>query len=314
MGIELQPDTSPPWGPIYPLSTPELEALRSYLDENLAKGYIRPSKSPAAAPIFFVKKKSGELRPVVDYRGLNKITVKNRYPLPLINEMLTRFTKAKYFTKIDLRGAYNLVRIKPGDEWKTAFRTRFGLFEYLVMPFGLTNAPSVFQYLMNDIFRDLLDVFCVIYLDDILIYSETLEEHKIHVATILERLQAHHLFAKLEKFGKRPSSGLMDASPSDLSKSPTKFAGGPNRKLAGSYLDSTTLNRLYVTVTLSVATKSFDLTALVDSGSDFTLLDIDTALRYEIPLSELSEPLAMETIDGTHSDYRLVYYESPNLP
>ena len=199
ISIELQPGTSPPWGPIYALSNPELEALKKYLDEELAKGFIRPSKSPAAAPIFFVKKKSGELRPVVDYRGLNKITVKNRYPLPLINEMLTRFNHAKVFSKIDLRGAYNLVRIKPGDEWKTAFRTRYGLFEYLVMPFGLTNAPSVFQHLMNDIFRDLLDVYCVIYIDDILIYSETLEDHKVHVRTILQRLKDNNLYSKIEK-------------------------------------------------------------------------------------------------------------------
>ena len=119
--------------------------------ENLGKKF-RPSRSPAGSPILFVKKKDGSLRLCVDYRGLNKITVKNRYPLPLIPNLLDQLRTATHFTKIDLRGAYNLVRIREGDEWKTAFRTRYGHFEYLVMPFGLTNAPAVFQHLMNNIF------------------------------------------------------------------------------------------------------------------------------------------------------------------
>jgi hypothetical protein len=199
ISIDIKPDSVVPWGPIYGLSEPELKVLREYLDENLKKNYIRPSKSPAGAPIFFVKKKDGSLRPVVDFRGLNNVTVKNRYPLPLINEIMSRFRTAKVFTKIDLRGAYNLVRVKTGDEWKTAFRCRYGHFEYNVMPFGLTNAPAVFQHLMNDIFRDLLDLFVVIYLDDILIYSENYADHDIHVKKVLSRLQVHHLYAKLEK-------------------------------------------------------------------------------------------------------------------
>jgi hypothetical protein len=199
IGIDIQEGKKIPWGPIYPLSDPELKALRSYLDEQLAKGFIRPSKSPAGAPIFFVKKKNGELRPVIDYRGLNAITIKNRYPLPLIHELLHRFSKARIFTKIDLRGAYNLVRIKEGDEWKTAFRCRFGHFEYRVMPFGLTNAPAVFQNLMNEIFFDYLDLFCVIYLDDILIYSESEEQHIEHVSKVFQRLQDNLLYVKLEK-------------------------------------------------------------------------------------------------------------------
>ena len=149
--IDLKEGTHPPFGPIYSLSQPELQALREYLDEHLAKGFIRHSKSPAGAPILFVKKKDGSLRLCVDYRGLNSVTVRNRYPLPLIPQLLDQLNSAKIFTKIDLRGAYNLVRIKPGDEWKTAFRTRYGHFEYLVMPFGLTHAPAISQYMMNDI-------------------------------------------------------------------------------------------------------------------------------------------------------------------
>ena len=136
----------------------------------MANGFIQHSRSPAGAPIFFVKKKDGSLRLVVDYRGLNKVTIRNRYALPLISSLLERLSGAKYFTKLDLRGAYNLVRIRRGDEWKTAFRTRYGHFEYTVMPFGLTNAPAVFQHMANDIFRDFLDIFVIVYLDDILIY------------------------------------------------------------------------------------------------------------------------------------------------
>ena len=142
--IDLQPGEEPPWGPIYNLSPTELEVLRAYIEENLANGFIRHSKSPADAPIFFVKKKGGSLRLVVDYRNLNKVTIWNRYTLPLISSLLERVNGAKFFTKIDLRGAHNLVRIQLGDEWKTSFRTRYGHFEYIVMSFGLTNAPAVF--------------------------------------------------------------------------------------------------------------------------------------------------------------------------
>jgi hypothetical protein len=197
--IDLEPGTQPPFGPLYTLSEVELKALRDWLDENLAKGFIQPSKSPAGAPILFVKKKDGSLRLCVDYRGLNKISVKNRAALPLIGESLDRLRRAKVFSKLDLRGAYNLVRIKKGDEWKTAFRTRYGHFETLVMPFGLTNAPATFQSFMNDIFRDLLDDFMIIYLDDILIFSDDPAKHTIHVERVLGRLRQYKLFIKAEK-------------------------------------------------------------------------------------------------------------------
>ncbi|XP_060115554.1 uncharacterized protein LOC132587290, partial [Heteronotia binoei] len=150
-------------------------------------------------PLLFVKKKSGELRLCNDYRALNKITIRDRYPLPLIPELLDRLKGAQIYTKLDLRGAYNLVRIRPRDEWKTAFGTRYGQYEHLVMPFGLTNAPAVFQRFMNDIFRDLLDRFAIIYLDDNLIYSRNPAQHAEHVRQVLQRLRAHGLYAKLEK-------------------------------------------------------------------------------------------------------------------
>ena len=197
--IPLQEGTTPPWGPIYNLSEKELAALRENLDENLKKGFIVPSESPAGAPILFVKKKDGSLRLCVDYRGLNSITTKNRYPLPLIPELLDRLRTAKIFSKIDLRGAYNLLRIAKGDEWKTAFRSRYGLFEYKVMPFGLTNAPASFQRLMNDNFRDMLDHHVIIYLDDILIFSPDIETHRKHVQQVLQRLRHTGLYAKAEK-------------------------------------------------------------------------------------------------------------------
>jgi transposase InsO family protein len=197
--IDLQPGKEPPWGPIYNLTPTELKVVREYIEENLKNGFIQHSRSPAGAPIFFVKKKDGSLRLVVDYRGLNKVTIRNRYALPLISSLLERLSGAKFFTKLDLRGAYNLIRIRPGDEWKTAFRTRYGHFEYTVMPFGLTNAPAVFQHMANDIFRDFLDIFIIVYLDDILIYSKNQEEHEIHVRQALQRLREYGLYAKLEK-------------------------------------------------------------------------------------------------------------------
>ncbi len=153
--IDLLPDTTPPKGRIFPLSQPESESMKTYIKEELAKGFIRPSTSPASAGFFFVKRKDGGLRPCIDYQGLNENTVKFRYPLPLVPSALEQLRQARYYTKLDLRNAYNLIRIREGDEWKTAFSTTSGHYEYLVMPFGLANSPSVFQAFMNDIFRDM---------------------------------------------------------------------------------------------------------------------------------------------------------------
>jgi hypothetical protein len=151
--------------------------LREYLDSSLEKGWIRNSKSPAGAPILFVLKSDGSLRLCVDYRGLNKIIVKNRYPLPLISEMLDWFSHVRIFTKLDLRNTYYRLRIKPGDEWKTVFKTRYRYFEYLIMPFSLANTLSTFQAYINKALRDLVDSVCIMYLDDILIYSRNEQEY-----------------------------------------------------------------------------------------------------------------------------------------
>lgn len=197
--IELEPGAEPPWGPIYPLGEPELKTLREYLDSSLEKGWIRRSISPAGAPILFALKKDGALRLCVDYRGLNKVTVRNRTPLPLITETLDRLRRSKVFTKLDLKDAYHRIRIREGDEWKTAFRTRYGHFEYLVMPFGLTNAPATFQAYINQALVGLVDVICVIYLDDILVFSEDPTEHTASVRQVLDRLRTHRLYANLAK-------------------------------------------------------------------------------------------------------------------
>ncbi len=163
--IDLLPGTIPTRGRVFPLSQPESEAMKAYIEEELAKGFIRPSTSPASAGFFFVKKKDGGLRPCIDYRSLNNITVKFRYPQPLVPTALEQLRTAKYFTKLDLHSAYNLIRIRDGDEWKTAFSTTTGHYEYLVMPFGLSNSPSVFQAYINDVFRDMLNRWVIVYIN-----------------------------------------------------------------------------------------------------------------------------------------------------
>jgi len=199
LNIETEEGATPPPGRMYSLSPTELEALRVFIEENVRNGFIRPSNSPHGAPILFVKKKDGSLRLCVDYRGLNRLTKKDRYPLPLLSDLLDTPRKARIFTKIDLRHAYHLVRVAEGDEWKTTFRTRYGSFEWLVVPFGLTNAPAVFQRFMNDIFSDMLDVTVIVYLDDILIYSDDIDKHKSDVKEVLRRLRKHGLYAAAQK-------------------------------------------------------------------------------------------------------------------
>jgi len=225
--IPLEPDTEPPFGPLYNLSEKELKALREYIDDNLKKGFIRRSESPAGAPVLFVPKKDQDLRLVVDYRALNRSTIKNRCPLPLISETLDRLREARIFTKLDLKGAYNLIRMAKGEEWKTAFRTRYGHFEYLVMPFGLTNAPATFQAFLNDVLRECLDTVVVIYLDDILIYSKDEESHTADVKKVLQMLSDAKLQVKLEKcqfhVNKVEFLGYI-ISPEGISMDPAKVA------------------------------------------------------------------------------------------
>src|SRR3954466_1707421 len=197
--IDLIPGAEPPSRPTYRLLYVEMNELKKQLSDLLEKGFIRPSISPFGAPVLFVYKKEGSLRLCVDYCALNKITIKNRYPLPRIEELMDRLAGAKYFSKIDLYSGYHQIRIKEEDISKTAFRTRYGHFEFCVLPFGLTNAPATFMTLMNDIFRDHLDKFVIVYLDDILVYSKTPEEHIKHLRSVLETLRKHNLYAKWSK-------------------------------------------------------------------------------------------------------------------
>src|SRR3954467_5213615 len=198
-GIELVDGAEPPHRSIYALSQEELQILKKTLQELLDQGFIRPSKSPYGAPILFVKKKDGSLRMCVDYRALNKLTIKNRYPLPRIDEIFDRVQGAKVFSKIDLCSGYHQIRIQDQDIPKTAFRTRYGHYEFTVMPFGLTNAPATFQRLVNDVFRPLLDECVVVYIDDILIYSPDLESHRRHLQQVFDILRREKLYCKRSK-------------------------------------------------------------------------------------------------------------------
>jgi len=197
--IIIEPGQKPPSRAPYRMSPKELEELKKQFDELLQKGLIKPSQSPFGAPVLFVKKKSGEMRLCVDYRALNEITVKNKYPLPRVEDLIDQLKGAKVFSKIDLRSGYHQIRIDEKDVEKTAFRTRYGHFEFLVLPFGLTNAPATFMDLMQQIFHENLDVFVIIYLDDILIYSKTMKEHHKHLRVVLDVLRKHKLYAKLSK-------------------------------------------------------------------------------------------------------------------
>ena len=185
--------------PLYKMSTPELEEVRKYLIKNLEKGYIILSDSPFASLVLFVKKKDGSLRFCVNYKRLNTISKKDRYPLPLIEETLARISKAKIFTKIDIRQAFHRIRMDPNSEMLTTFRTRYGSYKYRVLPFGLSNGPSTYQRYMNDVLFDYLDVFCTAYLDDILIYSDNELEHQEHVRKVLQRLREAGLQADIKK-------------------------------------------------------------------------------------------------------------------
>ena len=183
--INLKRDNVPLLGQIYSMSQAEQQTLQEFFDDHIATGFIRPSQSLHRAPVLFAKKKDGSLHLCVDFCRLNKITKKDCYPLSLIANLLDTPGKAQIYTKIDLQHAYHLVCIAKGDEWKTTFQTHYGSFEWLVMPFRLTNTPATFQRFMNDIFSDMVDVCVVIYLNNILIYSNNIDEHHAHVQEVL---------------------------------------------------------------------------------------------------------------------------------
>ncbi|GKF16762.1 putative nucleotidyltransferase, ribonuclease H, partial [Tanacetum coccineum] len=194
--IDLVPRAIPVIKSPYRLAPSEMEELSGQLKELQDKGFIRPSLSPWGAPVLFVKKKDGSFRMCIDYIELNKLTIKNRYPLPRIDDLFDQLQGSQYFSKIDLRSGYHQLRVHEDDISKTAFITCYGHFEFTVMPFGMTNAPAVFMDLMNRVCRPYLDKFVIVFIDDILIYYRTQEEHEMHLGLVLELLKKEKLYAK----------------------------------------------------------------------------------------------------------------------
>ncbi|KAL0549969.1 hypothetical protein IC582_014464 [Cucumis melo] len=197
--IELLPGTAPISQAPYRMAPSELKELKMQLQELVDKGYIRPSVSPWGAPVLFVKKKDGTLKLCIDYRQLNKVTIRNKYPLPRIDDLFDQLRGAALFSKIDLRSGYHQLKVRESDIAKTAFRTRYGHYEFRVMPFGLTNAPAVFMDLMNRIFHRYLDQFVIVFIDDILVYSVDRESHEEHLRIVLQTLREKQLYAKFSK-------------------------------------------------------------------------------------------------------------------
>ena len=198
--IELVPGAVPSSKAPYRMNILELNELKSQLKELIDKNYIRSSVSPSGTPVLFVKKNDGTLQLCIDYRQLNKMTIKNRYLLPHIDDLFDQLRGEMVFSKIDLRFGYHQVQIKDEDIFKTTFRTRYGHYEFVIMPFGLTNAPTIFMCLINNVMHKYLDKFVVVFIDDILIYSKSEElEHKEHLKIVLQELREHQFFAKFSK-------------------------------------------------------------------------------------------------------------------
>ena len=197
--IDLIPGTEPISIPPYRMAPAELRELKAQLEELLSKGFIQPSISPWGAPVLFVKKKDRSLRLCIDYRQLNRVTIRNQYPLPRIDELFDQLQGSRLYSKIDLRSGYHQLRVQESDVPKTEFRTRYGHYEFLMMSFGLTNAPAAFMDLMNRVFQPYLDRFVIVFIDDILVYSGSSGEHSEHLRIVLQTLRERQLYAKLSK-------------------------------------------------------------------------------------------------------------------
>ncbi|KAL4272312.1 hypothetical protein GQ457_13G016830 [Hibiscus cannabinus] len=197
--IDIQPGTNLVLITPYQMAPIELKELKKQIEELQSKGFIRPSTSPWGAPVMFVKMKDGSMRLCIDYRQLNRVTIKNKYTLPRIEDLFDQLRDAFVFSKIDLRSGYYQMRVKDDDVSKTTFRTRYGHYKFLVMPFGLKNAPVTFMDLMNRIFKPYLNKFVIVFIDDVLIYSRNKDEHVEHLRIVLQTLREHQLFAKFSK-------------------------------------------------------------------------------------------------------------------
>ena len=296
------PNKIPPALPLYHLSHKEQQVLKGWIDENLAKGFIRPSNSPAAAPIFFTKKKDGSLRPCIDYRALNANTVPDKHPLSLISHFLDRVAGSTCFTKLDLKGAFNLIRMKQGDEWKAAFRCVYGHYEPLVVQFGETNGPAVCQRMMTELLKDFIDLFVVVYLDDILIFSKDLEEHKRHVASVLERLMDNKLIVKASKclfhcpevtfLGFVISSNGISADPEKVD-AVQNFPVPWNLKSVRSFLGLINFYRRFIPDFSKLA---LPLTKLTKKNAPFIWTD-DCQLAFETLRNRLTQDVTLPHID-----------------
>jgi transposase InsO family protein len=327
--IELVQGEKPSGCKVYPLSPAEQKELDAFIQENLESGRIRPSKSPMASPVFFIKKKDGGLRLVQDYRALNAITVKNKYPLPLISELVEKLRGAKYFTKLDVRWGFQNVRMKEGDEWKAAFRTNRGLFEPLVMFFGLTNSPATFQTMMNDIFHELImEGVVVVYLDDILIFTKTVEEHRAVTRRVLELLRKHKLFLKPDKceFEKTKVEYLgVIVSHNSVEMDPVKVAGvadwptPENKKEVQSFLGFVNFYRRFIRDFSHHARPLFDLTKKdvkwewsADEQSAFdTLKDLITSSPI-LASPDNSRPFRVEADSSDFATGAVLSQQSPD--
>jgi hypothetical protein len=197
--IELLPGTPPIFNRLYRMLVNELAELKKQIAELQSKGFICPTSSPWGAPVLLVEKKDRTQRMCVDYRSLNEVTIKNKYPLPRIVDLFDQMKGASDFSKINLRSGYHQLKIREPDMPKTTFHTRYGLYEYIVMSFGLTNVHAYFLYIMNKVFVEYLEKFVVVFIDDILIFSKTEDEHETHLRLVLEKLRAHQLYAKFSK-------------------------------------------------------------------------------------------------------------------
>ena len=341
--IELVPGAEAKGCKVYPLSVTEQGELDRFLTENLESGRIRQSKSPMAAPVFFVKKKDGSLRLVQDYRKLNDMTIKNKYPLPLISELVNQLRGAKYFTKLDVRWGFNNVRIKEGDEWKAAFRTNRGLYEPLVMFFGLTNSPATFQTMMNDIFADMIsEGVVVVYLDDILIFTKDLDEHRKITRRVLQRLEENELFLREEKceFEKTEIEYLgLIISEDHVGMDPVKVAGvaewpePTNRREVQSFLGFANFYRRFIQDFSKHARPLFDLTRkdtswtwgepqrsafrkikdLVTSAPVLALPADDQPFRVEADSSDFATGAVLSQLSSEDGKWHPIAYYSKSL-